>query len=175
MRLIVSSAVAFALAAAPAIAQEVKKETVPGIRNLARLETTVACAGATTADAVPEIKKMGFVSIINLRVATENGAEVEKEEAAAKTAGLNYFHVPFAGKPDPDAAAKFLDAITSKGAEPAYIHCAGGNRAATMWLIKRIAVDHWDVDRATKEAIALGQTSEELRKFAIEYGQAHQR
>src|SRR5262245_48314516 len=105
-------------------AQEVKKETVPGIRNLARLETTVACAGATTADAVPEIKKMGFVSIINLRVATENGAEVEKEEAAAKTAGLNYFHVPFAGKPDPDAAEKFLDAITSKGAEPAYIHCA---------------------------------------------------
>jgi len=71
--------------------------------------------------------------------------------------------------------AEFLDAITSKGAEPAFIHCAGGNRAATMWLIKRIAVDHWDADRATKEAIALGQTSEELRKFAIEYGEAHKR
>jgi uncharacterized protein (TIGR01244 family) len=164
-----------AVAITAVFAQEVKKETVPGIRNLARLETTVACAGATSADAVPEIKKMGFVSIINLRVATENGAEVEKEEVAAKAAGLNYFHVPFAGKPDPDAAAKFLDAITSKGAEPAFIHCAGGNRAATMWLIKRIAVDHWDVDRATKEAIALGQTNPELRQFAIEYGQAHKR
>ena len=31
------------------LAQQVTKETVPGITNLARLETTVACAGATRA------------------------------------------------------------------------------------------------------------------------------
>src|SRR5262245_19784922 len=81
----------------PVSAQQVTKEAVPGIRNLARLETTVACSGAITSDAVPEIKKMGFASIVNLRVATEPGAEVEKEEAAAKAAGLRYFHVPFDG------------------------------------------------------------------------------
>jgi hypothetical protein len=44
-----------------------------------------------------------------------------------------------------------------------------------MWLIKRLAVDHWDVERATKEAIALGQTNAELRQFAIDYGQSHRR
>ncbi len=158
-----------------AIAQEVTKESVPGIRNLARLQTTVACAGAITPEAVADIKKMGFVSIVNLRLATEPGAEVEKEEAAAKAIGLKYFHVPFDGKPDPKAAAGFLDAITSSGAEPAFIHCAGGNRAASMWLIKRLAVDHWDVDRAVKEATALGQTNEGLRTFAIEYAAAHKR
>ena len=156
-------------------AQEVTRPTVAGSRNFARLETTVACAGATGAEALPEIKKMGFVSVINLRLASETGAEVEKEEAAAKAAGLRYFHVPFDGKPDPKAAAQFLDAITTPGAEPAFIHCAGGNRAATMWLIKRIAVDHWEVDKAVKEATALGQTSEPLRAFAIEYGQSHKR
>jgi uncharacterized protein (TIGR01244 family) len=156
-------------------AQEVTKESVPGIRNLARLQTTVACAGAITPEAVADIRKMGFVSIVNLRLASEPEAHVDKEEAAAKTAGLKYFHVPFDGKPDPKAASAFLDAITSKGAEPAFIHCAGGNRAATMWLIKRIAVDHWDVDRAVKEATALGQTSEPLRAFAIEYAQANKR
>ena len=69
-----------------AFAQQVTKETVPGITNMARLETTVACAGAITADSVPAIKKMGFASIVNLRLATEQGAEVEKEEAAAKAA-----------------------------------------------------------------------------------------
>jgi uncharacterized protein (TIGR01244 family) len=158
-----------------AVAQEVTKETVPGIRNLARIQTTVACAGAITPEAVADIKKMGFVSIVNLRLASEAGAEVEKEEAAAKVAGLRYYHVPFDGKPDPKAAGAFLDAITTKGAEPAFIHCAGGNRAATMWLIKRLAVDHWEVDRAVKEATALGQTSETLRTFAIEYGQANKR
>src|SRR5262245_59211347 len=157
-------------------AQGVTKETVPGITNLARLETTVACAGATSAEAIPAIKKMGFVSIVNLRQATETNANVEQEEAAAKAAGLKYFHVPFdSSKPDPKAAEAFLNAITSPGAEPAFIHCAGGNRAATMWLIKRLAVDHWDVERATEEAVALGQTSPSLRQFAIEYGQAHRR
>ena len=159
----------------PALAQQVTKENVPGITNLARLETTIACAGAITADAVPAIKKMGFVSIVNLRLATEAGAEVEKEEAAAKAAELRYFHVPFNGMPDPVAAGKFLDAMTTPGAEPAFVHCAGGNRAATMWLIKRIAVDHWDVERATAEAAALGQTSMALRQFAIDYAQSHRR
>jgi uncharacterized protein (TIGR01244 family) len=149
--------------------QEVAKEPIEGVRNFARLGSTVACAGATSAEALPAIKQAGFVSVINLRLASEPGAEVEKEEAAAKAVGLRYFHVPFDGKPDPAAADRFLNAITTPGAEPAFIHCAGGNRAATMWLIKRLVVDGWDQDRAIKEAAALGQTSEPLRTFAIDY------
>jgi len=160
------------LAGAALVAQDVTKEEVPGVRNFARLKTTVACAGATGVEALPAIKQMGFVSVINLRVATEQGAEVEKSEAAAKAVGLQYYHVPFAGKPDPVAAEQFLKAITTKGAEPAFIHCGGGNRAATMWLIKRIAIDKWDVEKAVKEAEALGQTNQDLRKWAVEYAQA---
>src|SRR5882672_619399 len=121
------TAVVFSLAAGSALAQQVTKETVPGIRNFARLETTVACAGAITAEVVPEIKKMGFVSIINLREANEPGAEIDKEAAAAKAVGLHYFHVPFNGTtPTTHAADQFLAAITSPGAEPAFIHCSGG-------------------------------------------------
>lgn len=172
MRLYVIVLTAVLVSAAALGAQQVTKEPVEGIRNLARLETTVACAGAITVDAVPEIKKMGFASIINLREATEPGAEVEKEEAAAKAAGLRYFHVPFnGGSPQTKAADQFLAAITSQGAEPAFIHCAGGNRAATMWLIKRVAVDHWDVDRASAEATALGLTSAPLKQWALDYAQ----
>ena len=156
---------------AAATAQEVTKDPVTGVRNFARLATTVACAGATSAEALPEIKKMGFVSVVNLRLASEAGAEGEKEEAAAKALGLRYYHVPFDGKPNDQAADQFLKAITTTGAEPAFIHCAGGNRAATMWLIKRLAVDKWDEERAIKEAAALGQTSEALRKWAIDYAQ----
>ena len=45
-------------------------------------------------------------------------ASYRQEEAAARVVGLNYFHVPFAGKPDPSAAEASLKAITSPGAEP---------------------------------------------------------
>jgi uncharacterized protein (TIGR01244 family) len=160
----------------PVGAQKVTKETVPGVTNFIRLETTVACAGATSATAVPEIKKMGFASIINLRQPTEQGADIDAEAAAAKAAGIRFYSIPFNGQsPDPAAADRFLDAITTKGSEPAFIHCAGGNRAAAMWLIKRLAVDRWTVDKAAEEATALGLTSPALKQFAVDYAQSHPR
>ena len=167
-----------ALALVPAVvtAQRVTKETVPGVTNFARLETTVACAGATKVEAVPELKKLGFVSIINLRLANEPDANVDAEAAAAKAAGMRFYHIPFNGQmPDPKVADQFLDAITTKGSEPAFIHCAGGNRAAAMWMIKRLSVDHWEVDRAAAEAAALGMTSPALKQFAVDYSQSHKR
>src|ERR1700683_5161189 len=98
-----------------AVAQEPTRETVPGITNLARLQTTVACSGAIKVEAVPEIKKMGFASIINLRESSEPGANVEAEEAAAKEVGLHYFHIPFNGAmPDTAAVDTFIEAITGK-------------------------------------------------------------
>jgi uncharacterized protein (TIGR01244 family) len=157
-------------------AQKVTKETVPGVTNFVRLETTVACAGATSATAVPEIKKMGFASIINLRQPTEQGADIDAEAAAAKAAGIRFYSIPFNGQsPDPAAADRFLEAITTKGSEPAFIHCAGGNRAAAMWLIKRLAVDRWTIDKAAEEATALGLTSPALKQFAVDYAQSHPR
>ena len=164
------------LAALPARAQEVTKENVDGVTNFHRLETTVACAGAIKSDAVPEIKKFGFASIINLREASEDGANLEQEAAAAKAVDMRYYSIPFnSTMPDTAAADKFLDAITTKGSDPAFIHCAGGGRAATMWFIKRLVIDHWDVDRAAKEATDLGMTSPKLKQFAIEYAQTHKR
>jgi uncharacterized protein (TIGR01244 family) len=155
-------------------AQQVTKETVPGVTNFARLETTVACAGATKADAVPEIKKLGFASIINLRLPTENGADIEAEATAAKTAGIKYFHIPMNGQNlDAAVADTFIKTITTPGNEPAFIHCASGNRASAMWMIKRMVVDHWDADRASTEAAALGLTNPGLKQFALDYAQSH--
>jgi uncharacterized protein (TIGR01244 family) len=171
-------AIVLALSAS-ALAQQVTKETVPGVTNFARLETTVACGGATKAEAVPELKKMGFASIINLRVANEPGANVEEEAAAAKAAGIKYFHIPFnTAAPDPErerVAGEFLNTLTTVGNEPAYIHCASANRAAAMWMIKRIAIDHWDTERAGTEAAALGLTNPTLKQFALDYAQTHKK
>jgi len=175
MRTLVSILVIVAIGVAIAAGQsQVKKESVPGITNFAKLESTVACAGAITPAAVADIKKMGYASIINLREASEPGADIEAETAAAKAAKINYFHVPFNGvKPDPAAVDQFLKAITTPGAEPAFIHCSGGNRAASMWFIKRAVVDKWDMNRAMAEATELGFTSQPLKNFAMEYVKTH--
>ena len=110
------------LAATAASAQVVRQE-VPGIRNFAKVESTVACAGAITPAVIPEIKKMGYASIINLRLATEQGADIDANIAAAKAAGIPYHHIPFNGSaPDPAVVDTFLKTITAPGGQPAFIH-----------------------------------------------------
>ena len=155
---------------------QVKKSALPGVTNFAQVETTVACAGAVTPTAVAGIKKMGFASIINLRLATEQGADIDAEASAAKEAGINFVHIPFnGGMPDPAVADRFIQVITTVGNQPAFIHCASGNRAAAMWLIKRVLIDKWDNDRAMEEATQLGLTSPVLKTFALDYIQAHKK
>ena len=108
---------------ATVVGAQVVKQEVPGIRNFAKIESTVACAGAITPAAIQEIKKMGYASIINLRLATEQGADIEGHTAAAKEAGIPYYHIPFStASPDPAAVDTFLKTITAPGVQPAFIH-----------------------------------------------------
>jgi uncharacterized protein (TIGR01244 family) len=161
-----------ALASVAAMAPQIVKEELAGVRNFNRLETTVACAGATENDAIASVKKLGFAAIINLRQATESGVDVAKSEAAAKAAGITYVHLPFnAASPDPAVVDRFLDVISKPEHQPAFIHCASGNRAAAMWFVKRVRVDKWEVERAMKEAEALGLTNAGLKQFVTTYVQ----
>jgi uncharacterized protein (TIGR01244 family) len=172
----ISTVLAIAALSACLASAQVKKATVPGVSNFSQVETTVACAGATTPESLAGIKKMGFASVINLRLATEAGANLEAEEAAAKTAGINYVYLPFNGSmPDPTVADRFLQIITMPANQPAFIHCASGNRAAALWMIKRVLIDKWDTDRAAEEATQLGLTSSALKTFALDYIQSHRK
>jgi len=165
------------LFAAPAVARaQVTKENVPGITNFSKVETTIACAGATAPSAVADIKRLGYKSVINLRQASEAGADVEGEEAAARAAGITYVHLPFnTASPDPAVVDEFLKAVTAPANQPAFVHCASANRASALWMIKRMLVDGWDADRASTEAAALGLTSPALKTFALNYVQEHKK
>jgi uncharacterized protein (TIGR01244 family) len=168
------TALTLGLTAASLGAQQVTKEDVAGIRNFARLDTTIACGGSTSPEAIAELRKMGFLSVFNLRMAGEPDNDLAGEEAAAKAAGMRFIHIPFdVRKADPAVADQFLAEIAKPGAQPAYIHCAGGGRAAAVWLIKRVLVDKWDLAKATKEAEDLGLAAAVVREYALSYIKAH--
>ncbi len=161
------------LSAVPAGAQ-VTKETVPGISNFSKLDTTIACAGATTPAAVADIKRLGYASIINLRMPTEQGAQPEAEAAAAKAANIRYVALPFnTAAPDPAVVDTFIKEVTAPANQPVFVHCASANRASALWMIKRLTVDGWDSERAGTEAAALGLTSAPLKAFALDYAAKH--
>src|SRR5213596_2850692 len=105
-------ALALGIGVATLAAQTVTRESLPGVTNFAKLETTIACAGATTPAAVAGLKQMGYASIINLPFNTAS--------------------------PNPAVVDSFLKAVTEARNQPAFVHCASGNRAAALWMIKRM-------------------------------------
>ena len=166
-------AVAVLFVANAALAQQVTKKDIPGISTFAQVETTIACGGSTKPEAIREIANMGFKSVINLRLASEQGAQVEEEGTAVKAAGMRYVHLPFdAQNPDAHLIDNFIAAVTAPANQPAYVHCAAGGRAASLWMVKRVLADGWDEQRALTEANALG-LNDRFRPFALNYIHSH--
>src|SRR5688500_6130459 len=163
-----TAAVAVVALGAVAAAQVVKKD-VPGITNFSRVDATCACGGATTPAAVQALKAEGFTSIVNLRAADEPGVNVESETEAARAAGVQYFHLPFNGPADAAVVDQFLDVVRDPKNQPVFIHCATANRVGAFWVIKRVRLDGWPVEKALTEAEAIGLKNPTLRQFAIDY------
>lgn len=161
------------LAGAPLSAQQVTKKAVPGISTFAQVESTIACGGATSPAAIREVQKMGFKTVVNLRLASEQGAMVDEEGAIVRALGMNYVHLPFTIQtPDAKLVEHFIAAVSAPGSAPAYVHCAAGGRAAALWMIKRVKADGWTRAAALEEANALG-LNDRLRPFALSYLEAH--
>ena len=157
------------LLAVPALAQ-VQKAEMPGVRNFSRVDATVGCGGQVDPAAMAALRKDGFVSVINLRQASEPGADVDAGRTAALAAGLKYIHLPFnAAAPDEKIVDTFLSAVAEKANQPVFIHCGSANRVGGVWMIKRALQDGWPLDRARAEAEAIGLSSANLVAFATAY------
>ena len=151
-------------------AAQVTKGELPGVRNYSRVDATIGCGGATDPSAMSALRKEGFATVINLRLASEQGADIEGSRAAATASGLKYIHLPLnAASPDPKIVDQFLAAVADKGNQPVFIHCGSANRVGAVWMIKRVLQDGWTVERARAEAEAIGLSSAQLVTFANEY------
>jgi uncharacterized protein (TIGR01244 family) len=167
---------AFALCE-PLASAQVKKAEMPGIVNFSRIDgtegfggATAGFGGATEPSAMAELKKNGFASVINLRLATERGAEIDASRAAAEAAGLNYIHLPFdSANPDPALVDDFVAAMSNEANETVYIHCASATRVAALWMIGRVLEDGWSLDEARREATAIAAKPDEAVAFASAY------
>jgi len=164
------------LALGAAASAQVTKQERAGIVNFSKVDAVVACGGATETSALEGLAKDGFKSVINLRQATENNANVDQNAARAKELGLKYIHIPFnAQQPDPKVIDQFLAAIADKGNQPVYVHCGSASRVGSVWLVKRVLQDGWTVEKATEEAKLIGLRGEPLEKFALDYIAAHKK
>jgi len=152
------------------------KEERAGIVNFTKIDAVVACGGATETKALDGLAKDGFKSVINLRMASEAGADIEANAAHAKALGLKYIHIPFNTQQlDPTVLDQFLASVSNTANQPVYVHCGSANRVGAVWLAKRVLQDGWAVDKATEEAKLIGLRSAPLEKFALDYIGAHKK
>ena len=175
MKMRIVLAAAFAAVLTTVVTAQVQKKEMPGIRNYSRVDATVGCGGQVDPAAMTALRKEGFVSVINLRLPTEEGANVEAGRAAAQAAGLKYIHLPFnAAQPDAKVVDSFLAAVADKSNQPVFIHCGSASRVGGMWAIKRALQDKWPIDRAVAEGKAIGLNNPGLEAFVTNYIKNHQ-
>jgi len=160
---------------APATQAPAAAGAVPGVRNFTRVDATIACGGAVTQEAYAAIKEAGFKSVVNLRLATEPGVNIEEARKAAESAGLIYVHLPFSNTA-PDAAVldEFLKAVVKPENLPMMLHCGSGTRVSMFWAVKRVLIDGWPVEKAMGELPDLSKNlSQPLRTFMMDYLKSH--
>jgi uncharacterized protein (TIGR01244 family) len=148
----------------------------PGVTNFSRVDGAVACGGATEVAALEALRTDGFRTVVNLRLASEPGADIAQSQARAAELGLRYVHLPFSpAAPDPAVVDAFLTTMADDAIQPVYVHCASANRVGAMWLAKRVLQDGYSIEQATAEARAIGLSNPALEQFALHYIAGRQR
>jgi len=174
-----SSAIVLTVAAAAGVAYAgvrlyAQRENVAGVRNFTKIDGSMATGGSIVADALGELAKRGYKTVISLRDNAEAGAMNAELAQAAKAAGIRFVHIPMSAQlPSEASASTALAALRDAGNQPVFIYDASGSRAAAILMIKRMLVDGWPEDRAYNEAVSIGLSSPSLKAFALDYVARH--
>ena len=133
-----------------------------------RITDQVAIGGQPTPGQVTALSDAGFNAVINLREEVEfnDGPQAR----AARDSGMLFVRVPLSReKPEDAAVATFLTATDDQALYPIFIYCASGDRAAALWMIRRVVRDGWAQADADAEADRAGLPAGKMRDFAHDY------
>lgn len=127
---------------------------------------------STGAQPAPEqfaaLRDEGVRTVINLRRPTEHDAAAE--EALVRALGMRYVNIPVdPAAPRDEQVVEFLRATSDSAGQPAFLHCSSANRVGAFWMIRRVLVDGWTIEKAEEEAQRIGLRTAPMRDFALDY------
>jgi uncharacterized protein (TIGR01244 family) len=139
---------ALCIASAPMLAARAQETEIP---NRAEPLEGITTAGQPSAEALAELAKQGYVTVIDLRgVEEDRGFD---EAATVEGLGMSYIQLPVSGADDVSYEnANALDRILSDLHGPVLLHCSSSNRVGAL-LALRAKLNGADED----EALALGK------------------
>ena len=111
---------------------------VESIEGFYRISDRVAIGAQPTPEEITALAVEGFNGIVNLREDAE--FDDGPSSQAARDSGIQFVRVPLSSKDPSDAGVeKFLAATDDDGLYPVFIYCASGNRAAAVWMVRRVS------------------------------------
>jgi len=111
--------------------QGIDLKLLQGIPNVVFLQDDIIGGGVPSQEALEEIKRQGFKSVIDLRMKIE-GTMFAK--ASVKKLKIKYFNIPIRASNISDEHMKQFDEIISDpDNKPALVHCAVGGRVNVLW------------------------------------------
>jgi protein tyrosine phosphatase (PTP) superfamily phosphohydrolase (DUF442 family) len=147
-----------------------------GIRNYEKVDEQLSRGAQPTAEGVKKLSELGLVTIINLRPASVNSAQVDTEKAVA-AGRIGYERIPLSNwhAPKEHDIEYILQIIDDPHRHPVFVHChRGADRTGTIAAIYRIMHDCTSADNAIREARAHGMAWWQfpMRRFIREWHRA---
>jgi len=143
----------------------------PGVRNFHQVDPHLYRGAQPTSQGFTSLAKVGIRTVIDLR----GGRELrEDEQKIVEAAGMHYVHVPMAGlsAPSDQQITTVLGILNDTSAWPVFVHCRrGADRTGTVIACYRIAHDHWDNEKALREAQFHGMSSLEyaMKQYILHF------
>jgi uncharacterized protein (TIGR01244 family) len=114
----------------------------------------LSVAPQISVDDVEAAARLGFKTIINNRPDGEDPAQPSGHEieAAARAAGLAYYHLPVRGGPTPEQV-ETTERLMAQVDKPVLAFCRSGTRSIVTWALAEAAADA----RSPAELVELGR------------------
>jgi uncharacterized protein (TIGR01244 family) len=143
----------------------------PGVHNFHQVDAHLYRGAQPTYSGFKSLAKLGVRTVIDLRGGREMGGN---EQKIVEAAGMHYVHVPLAGlsAPSDQQVATVFAIVNDPSAWPVFVHCKrGADRTGTVIACYRIAHDHWDNEKALREAKLHGMSRVEraMKQYILNF------
>jgi protein tyrosine/serine phosphatase len=133
------------------------KLRLPGLPNGGRVNDSLYRGAQPHTAGIPELKKLGITTIVDLR--GEDPARRDSEKQEAESAGIRFVSIPVSGwdPPSNDQVAEFLSLFDHDSKEKVFVHCRfGDDRTGVFIATYRMAYEGWPATQALNEMYFFG-------------------
>jgi len=134
-----------------------EKLQLPGIRNAGKISDVLYRGAQPHESGLPELKKLGITTIVDLR--GENAGRIELERKHAEALGIRFVHIPVSGwkPPTDEQVAQFLALFRDGRQQKVFVHCRyGDDRTGVFVATYRMAMQQWTSERTEEEMYYFG-------------------